>query len=95
MKYIPAGEFKARCLRVMEDVKKYRTPVVITKKGRPVAKLVPADDREDDIFGCMAGSAKIVGDIESPVLPPEAWEAVRLTMRSTSAKAGRARKPRR
>jgi prevent-host-death family protein len=41
MKTMPAGEFKAQCLRVMEDVKKYRTAVVITKKGRPVAKLIP------------------------------------------------------
>jgi prevent-host-death family protein len=81
MKYMPAGEFKARCLRVMEDVKKYRTPVVITKKGRPVAKLVPPDEPPTDIFGCMTGTAKIVGDIESPLLPPEAWEAVRLAKR--------------
>ena len=43
MKKMPAAEFKARCLRVMEEVKRYRTPVVITKKGVPVAKLVPAN----------------------------------------------------
>lgn len=68
MKTMPAGEFKARCLRVMEDVKKYRTPVVISKKGKPVAKLVPPDEPAKDVFGCMAGTAKIVGDVESPVL---------------------------
>ncbi len=71
-----AGEFKARCLRVMEEVKKYRTAVVITKKGRPVAKLVPADAPAADVFGCMAGTARIVGDIEAPVVAPQAWEAV-------------------
>jgi prevent-host-death family protein len=76
MKTMPAGEFKARCLRVMEDVKKYRTPVVITKKGRPVAKLVPADVPASDVFGCMAGTARIVGDVEAPVVPAEAWEAI-------------------
>lgn len=91
MKSMPAGEFKARCLRVMEDVKKYRVPVVITKKGRPVAKLVPPDEPADDIFGCMAGTAKIVGDVESPLFPPEAWEAVRLSMRPARRKASRAR----
>jgi len=64
----PAGEFKARCLRVMEEVRKYRTPVVITKKGRPVAKLVPPDAPATDVFGCLAGSARIVGDIEAPVV---------------------------
>jgi prevent-host-death family protein len=77
MKTMPAGEFKARCLRVMEDVKKYRVPVVITKKGRPVAKLVPPDTAPTDVFGCMAGTARIVGDIESPVLPETMWNAFR------------------
>ncbi len=78
MKKMPAGEFKARCLRVMEEVRKYRTPVVITKKGRPVAKLVPPDEPAKDVFGCMAGTARIVGDVESPVLPPlEQWDAFR------------------
>ena len=75
MKTMPAGEFKARCLRVMEEVKKYRTPVVITKKGRPVAKLVPPDAPATDVFGCMAGSARIVGDIEAPVVAAGAWSA--------------------
>lgn len=77
MKQMPAGEFKARCLRVMEEVKKYRTPVVITKKGRPVAKLVPADESTADIFGCMAGTAEIVGDVQAPVVPVRAWKAAR------------------
>jgi len=76
MKTMPAGEFKARCLRVMEEVKRYRTPVVITKKGRPVAKLVPPDTPPPDVFGCMAGTARIVGDIEAPILPVSAWETV-------------------
>ncbi|MBF8287161.1 MAG: prevent-host-death family protein, partial [Candidatus Rokubacteria bacterium] len=76
MKTMPAGEFKARCLRVMEEVKKYRTPVVITKKGRPVAKLVPPDEPATDVFGCLAGSARIVGDIETPVLAAQTWRAV-------------------
>ena len=77
MKKMPAGEFKARCLRVMEEVKRYRTPVVITKKGVPVAKLVPADEEPPDIFGCMAGTAEVTGDVEAPVVPPRAWKAPR------------------
>lgn len=77
MKKIPAGEFKARCLKIMEDVRSYRTPVVITKKGRPVAKLVPADEVAVDVFGCMAGTAEIVGDVEAPVLPVRAWKSGR------------------
>jgi prevent-host-death family protein len=78
MKKIPAGEFKARCLRIMDDVKSYRTPVVITKKGRPVAKLVPLDDETAlDVFGSMAGTADIIGDVEAPVVPVRAWKAAR------------------
>ena len=77
MKKMPAGEFKARCLRVMEEVKKYRTPVVITKKGRPVAKIVPVDEPAEDIFGCMADTVKVVGDVESPVFPVRAWKVLR------------------
>ena len=77
MKSMPAGEFKARCLKVMEQVRTTRQPVVITKRGKPVAKLVPADTRGDDIFGCLKGVIKIVGDIESPLVPPEDWEANR------------------
>ena len=76
MKVMPAGQFKARCLRVMEDVKKYRIPVVITKKGRAVAKLVPPDAAAPDVFGCMAGTARIVGDVEAPVLAADTWEAL-------------------
>ena len=77
MKKIPAGEFKARCLKIMEDVRTYRTPVVITKKGRPVAKLVPSDGEAIDVFGCMAGTAEIVGDVEAPVVSARAWKSAR------------------
>jgi len=72
-----AGEFKTRCLKIMDQVQKTREPLVITKRGRPVAKLVPADKHGNDIFGCLKGVIKIVGDIESPVVPPEDWEALR------------------
>ena len=86
---MPAGQFKARCLRVMEEVKKYRTPVVITKKGRAVAKLVPADTPAADVFGCMAGTARILGDVEAPVLGAGAWEAIGPGRRSRSRRATR------
>ena len=61
----------------MEEVKKYRAPVVITKKGRPVAKLVPADAAAVNVFGCMAGTARIVGGVEAPVVRAEVWDATR------------------
>jgi prevent-host-death family protein len=75
VKQMAAGEFKARCLAIMDHVFKSGEPVLITKHGKPVAKLVPAEKQRDDIFGYMAGKAKIVGDIVGPVTPLEDWES--------------------
>ncbi len=77
MKKMPAGEFKSRCLSVMETVRATREPILITKHGRPVAKLVPADESSPDFLGRLAGVMKIVGDIESPVESPETWDALK------------------
>ena len=77
MKTMRAGESKARCLKLMDEVQKTRDPLIITKRGKPVAKLVPADKSGNDIFGCLKGVVKIVGDIESPLAPPEDWEGLR------------------
>jgi prevent-host-death family protein len=77
MKKIAAGKFKAQCLRVMEQVRTTREPVLITKRGRPLAKLVPAEKSPDDFIGRLEGIITIVGDIESPIVPPEDWDALR------------------
>jgi len=77
MKTMSAGEFKTHCLRVMEEVRRRREAVIITKRGIAVAKLVPTDEPKQDVFGCMAGTAEITGDIEAPVMPSRAWKAVR------------------
>jgi prevent-host-death family protein len=77
MRKIGAGEFKTRCLSLMEDVRSTREPLVITKRGKPVAKLVPVDDGKDEFIGRLKGVLKIVGDIESPVVPEEDWEVLR------------------
>jgi prevent-host-death family protein len=77
MKKIAAGKFKAQCLRVMEQVHATREPVLITKRGKPLAKLVPAEKVTDDFIGSLEGVIKIVGDIESPVVPLEDWDALR------------------
>lgn len=77
MKTVPAGQFKARCLKLMDTVSQTREPLLITKKGRPVAKLVPADAHPRDVFGCMKGEVEILGDIISPATPIEDWEVLR------------------
>lgn len=74
MKHMPAGEFKTHCLSIMDEVLESGEPVVITKHGKPVVKLVPAEKQADDLFGYMAGKVKIVGDIVGPVTPLDDWE---------------------
>jgi len=73
MKKMAAGAFKANCLAVMDEVQSKRITVVITKHGKPVAKLVPVKIAKDDIFGFLQGKATITGDIVSPALTPEEW----------------------
>ena len=73
VKYIPAGTFKARCLAVMKKVQATGEPVIVTKRGTPVVKVVPAQPDRNDIFGSMTGKVKIIGDIESPI--PVEWES--------------------
>ena len=64
-------------LITLEEVRASRTAVVITKRGKPVAKLVPADQAPDWIPGRLAGKIEILGDIVSPIVPPEDWEALK------------------
>jgi prevent-host-death family protein len=73
MKKMAAGVFKANCLAVMDEVQAKRVTVVITKHGKPVAKLVPVAPQVDDIFGFLRGKITIVGDVVSPALSPREW----------------------
>lgn len=70
---IPAGTFKAQCLAIMDEVQAKRQAVVITKRGKPVAKLVPVEEEKDEIFGFLKGKGKVVGDVVSPAMTPEEW----------------------
>jgi len=71
---IAAGEFKAKCLALLDEVQQTRKEYVITKRGKPVARLVPAETpkKTKDVFGRMKGTGKILGDIFST---GERWEA--------------------
>ena len=72
---IPAGEFKAKCLKLLDEVHQQRRQIVITKRGKPVARLVPVAEDLPDIFGRMKGTIEILGDIVSPT--GEVWDADR------------------
>jgi prevent-host-death family protein len=73
MKKMAAGSFKIHCLAVMDEVQAKRDTVVITKRGKPVAKLIPADSDSDDIYNFLAGKGAITGDVVSPALGREEW----------------------
>jgi len=75
MKTMAAGQFKVHCLKVMDEVQSKRQAVLITKRGKPVAKLVPVEKEKDDFFNFMKGKGtiEIKGDIVSPIIAPEEW----------------------
>jgi prevent-host-death family protein len=73
MKKMAAGKFKAHCLAVMDEVQAKKETVIITKHGKPVAKLVPVTAEKDEIFGFFKGKIEINGDIVSPALSLDEW----------------------
>lgn len=65
---IPAGEFKAKCLKLMDEVQQSHQPITITKHGKPVSKLVSIDD--DSVvanFGCMQETITFQENITQPI----------------------------
>ena len=78
VKIVPAGQFKQTCLRLLDEVRETHEPLVITKRGRPVAQLVPVDPALlHDWAGAMVGTGRIVGDLVEPAADPAEWEALR------------------
>jgi len=69
---IGAGEFKAKCLRLLDEVQHTRREIVITKRGKAVARLLPVAELAP-ILGRMKGSAELCGDLIAPV--GETWSA--------------------
>jgi prevent-host-death family protein len=72
---IPAGEFKAKCLKLLDKVAEDRQPLIITKHGKPVAQLVPLPEERQDFVGSMKGSVLWMGDVISPI--DVEWEAMK------------------
>jgi prevent-host-death family protein len=72
---LPASKAKARLLELLDTVDRDRTPITITKRGRPVATLVPVEEKpKTSIFGYMKGSGSITGDVVGP--EPDIWNAM-------------------
>jgi len=79
MEEIAISLFKAKCLALLERVRKTRRPIRVTRHGTPVAEIVPPTVLEDRAswISSMKGSFKIVGDIVSPANEPQEWEVLR------------------
>lgn len=70
---IPAGQFKAKCLHIMDDVYDKHISIIITKHGKPIAKLVPIDETPTDFFGCLKNTVIIKKNIIAPI--DTQWDA--------------------
>jgi prevent-host-death family protein len=79
MKEIAISEFKAKCLGILEEVRKTRKPIRVTRFGKPVAEVIPPspDKPVGRRLGCMAGTMEIVGDIVGSISSWDDWEAGR------------------
>jgi prevent-host-death family protein len=83
LRQMAAGEFKAKCLRIMDEVKETGRPLVVTKRGEPVIKVVPIGNgrrKKDNFFGRLEGIIEIVGDpddLVKPIFPLEDWDMLK------------------
>ena len=82
MRTIPAGEFKAKCLALMDEVEATGEAIVVTKRGKPVARLCAMQrsdtaDGNHSIFGFMKGHGAASVDLVAPIVPPEEWDLLR------------------
>ena len=79
MRTIKASEFKARCLAILDEVERTGEPVLISKRGRPVAELVRPRTARRGRFpqDALRGTGRTLGDIVSPAVPSGDWEATR------------------
>jgi prevent-host-death family protein len=79
MDEVSISEFKAKCLALLEQVRKTRRPLRITRHGKPVAEVVPPSPIVDRSawIGSMKGRMEILGDIISPAADEDEWEVLR------------------
>ena len=73
-----AGEFKQRCLALLDEVDTTGEPIVVTKRGRPVAQLAPlTNDERGDWRDAMSGRGDILGDLVAPASDLAEWDVLR------------------
>lgn len=74
METLSVSKFKATCLAVLEDVRRQKKKVIITKRGEPIAEIIPVNHQKDDIP--LKDTLIFLGDIVSPVAEDE-WEVLK------------------
>jgi prevent-host-death family protein len=76
---IAISKFKARCLSLLQEVSKTRTPLRVTRRGKPIADVIPASSEGDERswIGSLSGTVDIVSDIVLPVIDIEIIEALK------------------
>lgn len=79
MKEVAISVFKAKCLGILEEVRKTRKPIRVTRFGKPVAEVVPPSPSKpvSRKLGCMVGTGEIIGDIVGSISPESEWDAGR------------------
>lgn len=73
---INAAEFRTKCFKILDDVKKTHGEIIITKRGKPIAKLthIPEKNEKDPFLGSLSGWGKTAGDLTKPVVAPGDWD---------------------
>jgi prevent-host-death family protein len=76
---IPISKFKATCLSLLDRVKKTGQPIIVTRKGEPIAQVIspPAPKKTASWLGSYKSSGKITGEIISPVMEEKEWEVLK------------------
>jgi hypothetical protein len=77
MKTMAAGEFKAKCLGLLGEVKVKRTSVRVTKNGKLMGMMVPPDQKDEDPLNDFFIGGEILGDVMAPAVPLEDYEALK------------------
>ncbi len=79
---VPIAKFKATCLALLEKVRRTGQPILITRRGQPIAEVVPCSSRSTRRawLGSFASTGRIVGDIVAPVSGQDDWEALNAEM---------------
>jgi prevent-host-death family protein len=77
MKEVAISEFKAKCLAILDEVQKTQQPIVITRRGKPVAEVSPPKPTDDRSWIGSMTEMQILGDIISPASDEDDWEALR------------------